>query len=208
MITLYGFGQARSFRCLWALEESELPYKFKALNVKAGESQSEAYLKLHPEGKVPALEDGGFILNESGAILNYIASKCPGKRLIPEEGSKERALYDQTLFFVLSELEQPLWTTGKHKFALPKELRVPEIRETTLWEFKRASATLQKRLGDRMTIVGDEFTGADIMVAHTLNWAESFKFPLNKQLKIYKDHHYQRPACQRAVAIVSVQSAS
>ena len=199
MITLYGFGQSRSFRCLWALEESGLPYNFKTMDVKAGEAKSKEYLSIHPEGKVPAIEDDGFILNESGAILNYIASKCPEKGLQPENNTRERALYDQTFFFVLSELEQPLWTVGKHKFALPEERRKPEIIETAVWEFSKALATLTNRLGSRTYIVGDSFTAADIMVAHTLNWAEMFKFSLDDQLTAYKNHHYQRPACQRAL---------
>lgn len=199
MITLYGFNQTRSFRCLWALEESGLPYRFKALNPSAGETRSKDYLSLHPEGKVPAIEDDGFTLNESGAIMNYVGSRCPEKGLLPPDGTQERALYDQALFFVLSELEQPLWTIGKHKFALPAEHRRSEIMDTAQWEFRKAMTTLTNRLGNRTYMVGDSFTGADIMVAHTLRWAELFKMTLDESLTAYMNHHYQRPACQRAM---------
>ncbi len=201
MLTLYGFGQSRSFRCLWALEESGLDFNYKALDMRAGESQSEHYKAIHPEGKVPAIDDDGFVLTESGAILNYIAGRSSNPQFKPADGTKDRALYDQTFFFILTELEQPLWTTGKHKFALPKEQRCPDVLETARWEFSKALNTLQLRLANHAHVVGDLFTYADIMVAHTLNWAIRFEFPLeDENLLAYRERMYQRPACLRAMA--------
>jgi len=89
-------------------------------------AKSPEYLKLNPQGKVPSLKHDDFVLTESAAILNYIDALADGQ-FIPS-AAKARAKYDELAFFVLSELEQPLWTTGKHKFAIPEEHRVAQVR--------------------------------------------------------------------------------
>ncbi|NOG60671.1 MAG: glutathione S-transferase family protein [Proteobacteria bacterium] len=76
MIKLYGippsFPVIRVQLCLNAME---LEYKFVQMNPLTGETQSEEYLKLSPSGKIPALEDDGFALFESNAIMKYLCRK-------------------------------------------------------------------------------------------------------------------------------------
>ena len=55
--TLYGGPKNRGLRVLWALEELEQPYQLIDLNLFGGEQRSDAFLKLNPAGKVPALID-------------------------------------------------------------------------------------------------------------------------------------------------------
>ena len=198
MIKLFGFVPSRSNRPHWALEEIGEPYEFYQLDFSKGDHRSEFFLKLNPAGKVPALQDGDLTLTESGAICNYLANLYPEHRLIPYEGSKNRALYDQWLMFILTELEQPLWVKGKHSFALPEDKRVPQIFDTAVWEFERAVALLSQGLGDREFMVGPQFTMVDIMAAHTLRWALKFKFPVeHPNLLAYLDRMEQRPAFAR-----------
>ena len=204
---LYGFSQSRSFRALWALEESGLDYEYIAVNFGSEEgplgSKSPEYMAINPQGKVPTLVDGSLTLTESGAMLNHIARKAPEKNLIPLHNEALLAYYDEILFFVLSDLEQPLWTNGKHRFALPEQQRIPEMLETANWEFAKAQRALHYHLEGRDFVVGDIFTAADILVAHTVNWADRFNFEVDAELLAYRDAHYQRPAAQKALAIVS-----
>ena len=86
---LYGMGQSRSFRALWALEESGLEYEYIAVKTftdadDPASASNENYLKLNTQGKVPTLVDGELILIESGAILNHIGRSAPAAGLIPE----------------------------------------------------------------------------------------------------------------------------
>lgn len=205
---LYGFSQSRSFRALWALEEAGLEYEYIAVNFGSEEgphgSRSPEYMAINPQGKVPTLIDGGLTLTESGAMLNHIARTAgPEKNLIPAHNEELLGRYDEVLFFVLSDLEQPLWTNGKHRFALPEQQRVPQMLETANWEFAKAQRALHHHLDGRRYVVGENFSVADILLAHTLNWADRFKFQVDQALLDYRDFHYQRPAAQKAVAIVA-----
>jgi glutathione S-transferase len=202
MKTLYGMPNTRSFRVLWTLEESGLEYDYRVVNLGKGGGQDPEFLRLNPAGKLPVLTDGELVLTESAAICSYIAEEAPAAGLIPPATSSVRACFYQWCFFVLSELEQPLWTMGKHKFALPKEYRVPKVLPTAAFEFQRAAAVLEKALAERDFLVGNSFTVADLLATHTLNWARAFKVdPGSKRLEILRQKHSSRPAFLRAQAI-------
>ena len=194
-LELYGVASSRTRRALWVLEESGLSYSFRKLNLRKGEHRLPAYLSLNPNGKVPTLVDGDLTLFESAAICNYVANQVPEAKLIPHLGTRERALYDQWMFWVVSELEQPLWSIGKHRFALPEKLRVPAIIDVALVEWKRPAKVLADALEGRNYLVGESFSCADIMVAHTLQWAVSFGVPLGSEvLTEYLARMTARPA--------------
>ena len=199
-MTIYGDKTNRAGRCLWMLEEIGAPYHLHVVDFRAGEHRSPEYLRLNPNGKVPTLVDGDLVLFESAAICTYLGDKYPESGLVPRAGTPERALYNQWLFFCLSELEQPLWSISKHKFALPRDRRIPEMREVARYEFARAAPVVAQRLADRPYLLGDTFTAADILVGHTLFWAKRFKVPLDSDvLEDYAMRLLQRPAFGRAM---------
>ena len=166
-----------------------------------GDARRMPYIGRNPGGKVPALEDGDLFLTESAAIVSYLGDKFPGRGLTPAQGTPERARYDQWCFFTIGELEQPLWTLAKHKFAIPEEWRVAEVRETALWEFSVAAKVLEQGLGQKEHILGRRFTGADILIAHTLRWARNAQVPIDSErLENYADRMLARPAFGRAMA--------
>jgi len=200
---LYGMGKSRSYRALWALEEAGVEYDY--VEVEFGSDRengaaSEVYRTLNTQGKVPTLVDDDLVITESGAILNYVASNSANLDLIPSNNLKTRAKYDEICFFILSDLEQGLWTSGKHRFALPEEQRIPEILPTASWEFNKAIKALQSNFNGEGYVVGEHFTMADVLLAHTLNWAESFKFDVPESLLTYKNKMYYRKACKAALS--------
>ena len=89
MITRYGFGrvhrqaigETRDLRAQWALEETGLPYRVHALDHTDGELDGPAYSRISCFRLVPVIDDDGFIVAESAAVLLYLAEKA-GK-LIP-----------------------------------------------------------------------------------------------------------------------------
>jgi len=194
-ITLYGLGPSRSFRCLWALAEAGLEHDFVSLDLSSSESngaKSPDYLAINPQGKVPSLKHGDFVLTESAAILNYI-NAISTQKFIPDD-LYGRAKYDELAFFVLTELEQPLWTTGKHKFAIPEEHRVADMLVTAKWEFDKALNAFTKLVSVDEFVLGDAFSFADILVAQTFNWADRFEFKLPQEYLDYRDRMYAREA--------------
>lgn len=207
MLKLYGMGQSRSFRALWALEEADVPYEYETVVLRAdGTTKNSAkhpnYLALNTQGKVPTLTNGDLIITESMAILNYIARCAPESGLLPNASMDVYAKHDELVSFILLELEQPLWTRGKHLFALPEEHRVPAIFNTSTFEFAKALKALQHLLPDSDYAVGGRFSLVDILLAQTLNWAQRFEFSVPNNLLGYRDMHYARPAAKRALAVI------
>lgn len=200
---IYGIGPSRSFRVLWAAEEAGVDYEYLELKFGSSEeggARSAPYMGLNSQGKVPTLVDGDLTITESGAILNYLAHQNSGLGLIPKDGSNARAKYDEMCCFILTDLEQPLWTTGKHRFALPEEYRFSEIFKTTAWEFKKSQKALKALMGDSMFALGEQFTMADVLLGHTINWAERFKFEVDEDLLAYKARMVERPSYIKAMA--------
>lgn len=201
MIEIHGMPNSRSTRALWALEEAGLEYTWRPLDVRGGELRSPAYLALNPGGKVPTLVDGDFVLRESGAIVTWVGQQVPERGLVPPAGTHAHGHYLQWMCFVLTELEQPLWTLSKHTFALPEKLRVPDVKPTAIKEFARAAGVFAQGLGDREYLVGDQFTMADLLAGHTLFWAtRMYQIELDPVLAAYAGRMLGRPAFARAQA--------
>ena len=199
MLELFNFPKTRGSRVTWMLEELEADYEFKLVPFGANGFASEDYLKINPAGKVPALRDGDLVLTESAAIVTYLGDKFPEKQLVPPAGTSARAKYDQWCYFVLTELEQPLWTKGKHTFIFPPDKRVPAVIETAQWEFQKALNILSKGLEGNRYILGDSFSAADILIGHTLTWARTAKQPIEfENVTDYAELILGREALQRA----------
>ncbi len=205
---LYGFGQSRSFRCLWALEEAGLEYEYINTKLRTDPDDPESakhpsYMEINVQGKVPTLVNGDLVLTESVAILNYIARSAPESGLLPNDSMNVYAKLDELVCFVLAELEQPLWSKGKHWFALPEEHRIEAMFDTAKFEFAKAVKTLDHLLGDGEYAIANQFTIADILLAQTFNWAIRFEFDVPDHYRALRDRHYQRPAAQRALELVA-----
>lgn len=199
MLTVYGCANTRSTRVVWTLEETGAEYEYVPIDLRAGAGWEPDYLAINISGKVPTLVDSEFVLTESAAICTYIGDRFPDAGLVPPVGTQERASYNQWCYFALSELEQPLWTIAKHHFALPERRRVPAVCDTARWEFSIAAKVLAAGLGRRSFIVGDRFTVADILIAHTLAWACACELPLDyEHLPAYAERLWDRPALARA----------
>jgi glutathione S-transferase len=199
MIRIYGFPRTRSTRVVWAAEEVGASYELVKVDLVAGGGRDPAFRRLSPGGKIPAVEDGELTLTESVAICTWLADSHPESGLAPAAGTTLRARYDQWCCFALAELEQPLWTIAKHRFALPEALRVPAIRPTAKWEFARALEVLAAGLGTQPYILGDRFSAADILLAHTLGWAELARLPIKEpRLTTYAERMRGRSAYKRA----------
>lgn len=191
---LYGCPNSRSLRAAWALEEASAEYEYVLVDLFKGAARTPEFLALNPAGKLPVLVEGELKLTESAAIIAYIGDKFPASGLVPRDAAA-RADCLRWMFFATTELEQPLWTIAKHRFALPKDKRVPDIEATARWEFAGAAKLLDDALGEREFICGDAFTGGDILLAHTLAWARSAKIAIDSaRLTAYMERLLIRPA--------------
>jgi glutathione S-transferase len=199
-VKLYGCPNSRSLRATWALEETGASYEYVHVDLFKGEGQTAEYLAINAAGKVPVLIDGALTLTESAAIVTYLGDRFPASGLTPV-GVEARADHLRWCSFVVTELEQPLWTIAKHRFILPRERRVAPVEDTARWEFARTAALLAQHLANRDFLLGESFSGADILAGHTLAWARSAKLPLESDiLERYLDRLSARPALAKARA--------
>ena len=198
MIKLYGYPSSRSTRVVWLLEEMGVDYEYIKVDLMAGGGQTDDYLRIHADGKVPAIDDNGFVLTESAAIMNYLADKNPSSNMAPVPSTPQRARYDEWNFFILTELEQPLWTVGKHTFVFPEEKRVPDVLKVAHWEFLKACKVLVKRMNGREYALDSGFSVVDILLAQTLRWAKAFGVASgSEELDDYRDRICERASFKR-----------
>jgi glutathione S-transferase len=196
---LYGYRNGRTLRAAWALEEAGAQYEYVEIDLMRGEGREPQFLEINPAGKVPVLDDDGTIITESAAICMHVAEKYPQSRLMPPASTLERSQCYKWISYIITELDSPLWTIAKHRFALPRERRVPAVIETAGWEFRTAVKVLAKELGDREYLVRDCLTVADIIAGHTLSWAKSARLALGSdELERYLERLLAREAVTRA----------
>jgi glutathione S-transferase len=198
VFTVYAAPASRSTRVLWTLEEIGQDYALVLVDLVHGGGRRPGFLALNPGGKVPVLVDGDLVLTESLAICTWLGDRFPESGIVPPPGTRERARHDQWCAFVVTELEQPLWTIARHRFVLPEPRRVPAVVDTARWEYERAAAVLDAGLGEREFLAADRFTVADVLAAHTLRWGrKAAPGVAGERLEAYADRMLARSALAR-----------
>jgi len=190
---LYEFPPTRSIRPRWMLQELQVPFESVWVDLPKGEHRSREFLRLNPAGKVPVLVDGDLVLNESVAIVLYLAEKYPEKGFLPTD-AKARAEVDRWLLFTVTELEQPLWRIAKHTSLLPEARRIPGDVALAREDFRDMVPVIEKRLAGQEFVAGDRVTVADFVLAYTLDWANETKLLSDFPASIaYLERMYGRP---------------
>jgi len=190
-----GSKGSRVSRVLWMLEELEQPYEFVPVKLRS----AEAY-ELNPSGKVPILIDHDLKITDSAAICVYLADKHADKGMGANPGFAGRAEMDSWMHFAQSEFEAPLWNKLRHRFLLPKDVRV-DVGPAAAHDFASEVKALEGRLGKRQFALGDRFSAIDVMLGDMGGWARSGKFAIESDsVNAYFDRLLQRPARARSQA--------
>ena len=168
MIRVHHLNNSRSQRVLWLLEELQLPYEVVRYERDVRTMLAPESLKrIHPLGKSPVIEDGTRILPETGAIVTYLVNNY-GPNLAPESNSDFYWRYIYWLHYAEGSLMPPLLL----KLVLNRlgllgwPARGFVNRQLTLH-----LNYLEGELATRPWFVGEQFTGADIMMSFPLEAA-------------------------------------
>jgi len=206
MITLFGFGrifpeghgETKDLRAQWALEETGLPYRVHALDHTGGELDSDAYRRISPFRQAPVIDDDGFIVAESAAVVLYLAEKA-GKLIPGDVQGRTRVV--QWCFAATSTVEPTLVCLDlieifdRDKAARTLHAEVPKLARRWLGDVER-------HLEGREWIACAEFTVADIMMSCVLRSVRKTDmmapFP---RLKAYYDRCQARPAWRRTLGL-------
>jgi len=175
MYVLYSLPRSRGTRVVWTLEEIGAEYEYRNASPR-----DELVLEMNPMRKLPVLVDEDFVLTESAAICTYLADQHPECGLAPAAATRERARFDAWNFFLMTEIDQPLWNYSKNSYLYPEKVRVPEVLGACRNEFRRAEKALAAMLGDNEFLMGDQFMIPDIVCGHCLAWAKNIEFELKE----------------------------
>jgi glutathione S-transferase len=159
-----------------------LPLEETPLDLARGEQRSPAYLALNPNGAIPTLVDGDFVLTESRAIMQYLAAKQPEAGLIPRD-AMARADVMRWQFWDASHFSPPLGTITFEKVIKPMVgMGEPDARKVdeALGNFRRFAAVLNERLDGKPYVVGAALTIADLTLASSLMYAREVELPLSE----------------------------
>ena len=211
MIDLYALTSPNVQKIFLALEELELPYNTKFIDVWKGEQFTPEFIKINPNSKIPAIVDhdgpGGkpYAVFESGAILLYLAEKT-GKLLSKDPPKRFDAI--QWLMVQLTGVGPTFGQWTHFTLFAPKDNEYSMSRYRT--EMKRLYELLEKRLGEAPYLGGDEYSIADVA---TFPWtrnhdAQGVKWADNPNLARWFDAIAARPAVKRALdKVAQIKSA-
>ncbi len=149
-----------------------IPYELKIVNIAAGEQQQSDFLKINPYGKIPAIDDNGFRLAESNAILRYLADKHHSN-LYPKN-LEERAIVEQWLDFAANHIStataKVMFNTYFYRLkGATKDER--SLQDGRLW-LDNYLPMLEKQLAKQAYIAGNNLTIADFSLLAALDAVE------------------------------------
>jgi glutathione S-transferase len=200
MLKLYGAPPTRALRAIWLLNELDLEYEIHPVDLLQGEQRRPEFRELNPASKVPVLVDGDVVLNESVAIQLYLAEKRPEARLIPDT-PKQRAEMYRWIFFMVTEIEQPLWRIARHTFVYPEEMRIPRDVEIATRECTEMLRVVERHMQHREFFVDDRPSVADFNAAYLLDWArEAGLLGESPRLRSWVETMYARPKAPVTIA--------
>ena len=162
-LIVHHLNNSRSQRVLWALEELGLPYEIRHYQRDAVTNLAPPELKaVHPLGKSPLLEDDGVIIEESGAIIQYLLDKYGQRRFQPAPDSADALRHLQFMHFAEGSAMTPillqLYTSRLGDAAAPLQPRISE-------QLASYFGYLENELRPSGHFIGDDWTGADMMLS-------------------------------------------
>ena len=187
-------------KVLWCCEEIGLPYQRIDAGGTHGVVNTPSYREINPNGLVPTMDEDGFILWESNAIVRYLAAKYASHRLWPID-PRTRAIADQWMDWQTSTF----WPTLRPLF-IGLIRTEPAQRDAQALEYARSRTAalleiMDKHLRTRQFMAGDDFTPADIALgACTLRWME---LPIEREefmhVRRWFERLVERPAFRKVV---------
>jgi len=198
MLRIYGIARTRAFRMLWIANELGLDYEHVPVEIGPAGARKPEYLAINPNGRLPAIDDDGFVLWESLAITLYLAKKHG--RLYPATLAGEAKAWQWSLWSV-QEVDRGANIWSLHALRLPPEERDPLRLAEALKVLQGPFAVLDGALAGASYLLGDEFTVADLNVAAVISRVIDMDLTATPHLAAWLARCLHRPAARQALAL-------
>ena len=197
-LKIHGIPRSRAFRNLWAAEEAGIPYESIATNFSE-DVKEPRFLAINPNGRIPAIEDDGFVLWESLAINLYIAKRYSDGKLYPTRIEDEARTWQWSLW-AANEIEKALIDLVFNRIIYPPEKRDEAIAKAAEEKLPRPLAVLDAHLGRSAYLLGETFSIADLNVACVMygSWFNKIDYSPWPNVKSWLERCFARPAALRA----------
>ena len=180
------------------LEESGAPYEAHKILIAKDENKTEAYLKINPRGKVPALAIDGAVLTENTAILTYLAKTYPQANLMPKDPLGEARCISMMAW--LSNTVHPCFTHIFRPYRFSEdESAHPGIKDMGRKSFFANLEEIDRLLQGKTWQQGSQFTTCDPYALVFYAWGFRAEMPVTglKNYTAWKDRMLQRPAVRK-----------
>ena len=199
-LKIYGLPRTRAFRALWMAKELGLDYEHIPVETGMRGARLPEYLAVNPNGRLPAIDDGGFVLWESLAITLYLAKKHSTGKLYPATLEGEAKAWQWSLWAV-TEVDRGVNIWSLHAVRLPPAEQDAAKRAEALKVIAGPFKVLDNTLADRPYLLGREFTVADLNVAAVISRAIDMDLSATPRLQAWLARCLERPAAREALKL-------
>jgi glutathione S-transferase len=199
-LRIYGVARTRAFRAIWMAQELGLDYQHMPIEIGPAGARKPEYLAINPNGRLPAIEDDGFVLWESQAITLYLAKKHSPGRLYPATLEGEARAWQWSLW-AANEVERAVNIWSLHAVRLPQEDRDAQKRADALAVVAAPFRVLDGALGGTPYLLGGDFTVADLNVAAVISRAIDMDLTATPRLADWLRRCHDRPAARAALTL-------
>jgi glutathione S-transferase len=206
-LRIYGIARTRAFRTLWIAEELGLDYEHLPIEIGDAGARSPQFLAINPNGRLPFIDDDGFVLYESLAITLYLAKKHSAGKLYPGSLEAEAKAW-QWSFWAIAEVDRGVNIWSLHAVRLPPAERDAAKRDEALKVVAAPFRVLDAAVGKQRYLLGDGFTVADLNVAAVISRAIDMDLGAVPNLKAWLTRCLDRPAARKALALKSAADAA
>lgn len=162
-LTIWGrLSSVNVQKVVWCADELGLAYERIDAGGKFGGNDTPAYRAMNPNGLVPTIDDDGFVLHESNAIVRYLAARARAEALWPSE-LRRRADVDRWMEWQSTEFTPAMRDAFWQLIRTPEPKRDARLIEASRAKSERLAGILDAHLASRQFVAGDDFTIADIV---------------------------------------------
>lgn len=199
-LRIYGIPRTRAFRVIWMAHELGLDFENLPIETGPQGARKPEYLALNPNGRLPTIDDDGFILWESLAINLYLAKKHSTGALYPADLQGEARVWQWSLW-AANEVERVTNIWSLHALRLPAAERDAKTVAEALRQLEPPYAVLEGALREQSYLLGEQFSVADLNVASVLGRAIDMDLSGKPSLAAWLRRCLERPAARIARAM-------